>query len=295
MAGAREPTLPEVAFGGRSNVGKSSLLNRLVHRKKFARVSNTPGRTREINFFKVNDAFILVDLPGYGYARISKRETAEWRPLIEGYLRSSRQLRGIVQLLDVRHDPTKDDRAMLDFLGEIGVPTIVVLTKIDKLKPTQRGEARRTTSCRDCALDADQMIPFSAETGEGRDELAEAVDVVARSSRRGAPHRDAHAERRIGRSPDPSPRRTIASGAGRMLLLPLRTLARRSTHTRSASAAWLERYRTSRWRFGRVAATVRSSAVTRSRRCTIPSTPRTGRRPSRCLAPAGHAAGAASM
>jgi GTP-binding protein len=170
-----EPTLPEIAFGGRSNVGKSSLLNRLVHRKKFARVSNTPGRTREINFFNVNDQFILVDLPGYGYARISKEKRAEWRPLIEGYLSHSPNLRGIVQLLDVRHDPTKDDRAMLDFLGEIGVPTIVVVTKIDKLSARER-PARIDTIVRDLALDADQVIAFSAETGEGRDELAEAVE-----------------------------------------------------------------------------------------------------------------------
>src|SRR4249919_1484226 len=136
-----EPTMPEVAFAGRSNVGKSSLLNRLVHRRKLARVSNTPGRTREVNFFRVNDSFVLVDLPGYGYARVSKERRAEWKPLIEGYLQSSPQLRGIVQLLDIRHDPTNDDRHMLDFLGELGVPTIVVLTKIDKLTATQR--ARR--------------------------------------------------------------------------------------------------------------------------------------------------------
>jgi GTP-binding protein len=167
--------LPEIAFGGRSNVGKSSLLNRLIHRKKFARVSNTPGRTREINFFKVNDSFVLVDLPGYGYARISKEKRAEWRPLIEGYLRRSTQLRGIVQLLDVRHDPTADDRAMLDFLGELGVPTIVVVTKIDKLTNAQRGK-RVSEIVRDLALDADQVVPFSAQTGEGRDELGEAVE-----------------------------------------------------------------------------------------------------------------------
>jgi GTP-binding protein len=172
-----EPTLPEIAFGGRSNVGKSSLLNRLIHRKKFARVSNTPGRTREINFFKVNDAFILVDLPGYGYARISKEKRAEWRPLIEGYLRSSPQLRGIVQLLDIRHDPTKDDRAMIDFLGEIGVPTIVVVTKIDKLTATQRGK-RVDDIVRDLALDPEQVIAFSAVTGEGRDVLGEAVETL---------------------------------------------------------------------------------------------------------------------
>ncbi|HEY7395821.1 MAG TPA: ribosome biogenesis GTP-binding protein YihA/YsxC [Gemmatimonadaceae bacterium] len=172
-----EPSLPEVAFAGRSNVGKSSLLNRLIHRKKFARVSNTPGRTREINFFKVNNAFIFVDLPGYGYARISKEKRAEWKPLIEGYLRKSPQLRGIVQLLDVRHDPTNDDRQMLDFLGELGVPTVVVLTKTDKLTSAQRAKhvAEISTSL---GLDSDQVIPFSATTGEGRDELAEAIEAL---------------------------------------------------------------------------------------------------------------------
>lgn len=170
-----ESSLPEIAFAGRSNVGKSSLLNRLIHRKKMARVSNTPGRTREVNFFRVNDAFILVDLPGYGYARVSKEKRAEWRPLIEGFIRSSEQLRGIVLLLDVRHDPTTDDRQMLDFLSEIGVPTVVVLTKIDKLTAKERAE-QIFTIARDLALDAEQVIPFSAVTGEGRNDLAEAVE-----------------------------------------------------------------------------------------------------------------------
>ena len=172
-----ESSLPEIAFAGRSNVGKSSLLNRLIHRKKFARVSNTPGRTREVNFFRVNDAFILVDLPGYGYARVSKERRAEWRPLIEGYMRGSDQLRGIVQLMDIRHDPTDDDRQMLDFLSELGVPTIVVLTKTDKLTPKQKGQ-RVFEIARDLALDADQVIPFSAVTGEGRNDLAEAVEAL---------------------------------------------------------------------------------------------------------------------
>lgn len=172
-----ESSLPEIAFAGRSNVGKSSLLNRLIHRKKFARVSNTPGRTREVNFFKVNDAFILVDLPGYGYARVSKEQRAEWRPLIEGYMRRSDQLRGIVQLIDVRHEPTDDDRQMLDFLGELGVPTIVVLTKTDKLKPKEKAE-RVFAIARDLALDTEQVIPFSAVNGEGRNDLAEAVETL---------------------------------------------------------------------------------------------------------------------
>jgi GTP-binding protein len=169
-----EPTLPEIAFAGRSNVGKSSLLNRLVRRKAFARVSRTPGRTREINFFAVNGAFALVDLPGYGYARISKERRAEWRPLIEDYLRESPALRGIVQLLDARHDPTDDDHRMLEFLADIGAPTIVAATKVDKLRPGERPE-RLPALARQVGMDAEQIIPFSAVTGEGRDELAQAI------------------------------------------------------------------------------------------------------------------------
>lgn len=169
-----ETTLPEVAFAGRSNVGKSSLLNQLVRRKAFARVSRTPGRTREINFFEVNGRFVLVDLPGYGYAQISKARRAEWRPLIEGYLRASRNLRGVVQLLDVRRAPSDDDLQMLDFLGEIGTPTIVAVTKVDKLSP--RAAAERVQELTESlGLDADQVIPFSAHTGRGRDELATAI------------------------------------------------------------------------------------------------------------------------
>jgi GTP-binding protein len=181
-----ESTMPEVAFAGRSNVGKSSLLNRLIHRKKFARVSNTPGRTREINFFKINGEFVFVDLPGYGYARVSKEKKAEWRPLIEGFLSGSPELRGIVQLLDARHDPTTDDHAMLDFLGEIGVPTIVALTKVDKLTAAQR--VRRVDGlCFALGLDVEQMIPFSAVTGEGRNELGEAIEsLLAQPSWRAA-------------------------------------------------------------------------------------------------------------
>jgi GTP-binding protein len=173
--GWRPPmSLPEVAFLGRSNVGKSALLNRLVHRRAIARVSRTPGRTREINFFRINDAFVLVDLPGYGYARVSKERQAEWRPLIEGYLGTTAVLRGAVQLLDVRHDPTADDLAMLAFLAALETPALVVVTKIDKL-------ARKTATDRvralgdSLSLDESQLIAFSAVTGEGRDELAAAV------------------------------------------------------------------------------------------------------------------------
>lgn len=169
-----ESALPEVAFAGRSNVGKSSLLNALVRRKSFARVSRTPGRTREINFFRVNNTFVLVDLPGYGYARISKTKKAEWRPMIESYLRRTTQLRGIVLLLDIRREPSEDDRAMLDFLAELGVPTIVALTKADKLTKTDARDAVAKVS-RMLALEPDQVIQFSAHSGEGRVELLEAI------------------------------------------------------------------------------------------------------------------------
>jgi GTP-binding protein len=166
--------LPEIAFSGRSNVGKSSLLNTLVRRRAFARVSNTPGRTREINFFAVNGAFVLVDLPGYGYAKISKARQAEWRPLIEGFLRRSPALRGVVQLLDVRRDPTDDDKLMFDMLAGIGVPTIVCVTKTDKLsKGAVAGRVKGISG--ELALDPDQVIAFSAETGAGREELAAAL------------------------------------------------------------------------------------------------------------------------
>ena len=169
-----EPSLPEIAFAGRSNVGKSSLLNRLVRRKAFARVSRTPGRTREINFFKVNGQFILADLPGYGYAKISKERKADWRPLIEGYLKSTPTLAGVIQLLDIRRDPSDDDMAMLDYLAELELPTIIVLTKSDKL-PRLAAAERAGAIMRDLSLEREQTIPFSSSTGEGRDELAHAL------------------------------------------------------------------------------------------------------------------------
>jgi GTP-binding protein len=169
-----ESELPEIAFAGRSNVGKSSLLNRLVRRKSFARVSRTPGRTREINFFRVNSSFVLADLPGYGYARISKEKKADWKPLIEGYLRGTKTLVGVVQLLDIRREPSEDDVAMIDYLAELELPTIVVMTKADKLSRLG-AEERASEIMKNLSLEKDQTILFSSVTGQGRTELAEAV------------------------------------------------------------------------------------------------------------------------
>lgn len=169
-----ESNLPEIAFAGRSNVGKSSLLNALVRRKSFARVSRTPGRTRELNFFRINNQFVFVDLPGYGYARISKERKAAWRPLIQSYLGRTTQLRGLVLLLDIRRDPSEDDRSMLDFLAQVEIPTLIALTKSDKVSksavPVRVDEISRALS-----LEAGQIIPFSVVTGAGRLELLEAI------------------------------------------------------------------------------------------------------------------------
>ncbi len=176
--------LPEVAFAGRSNVGKSALLNRLVRRKAFARVSRTPGRTREINFFRVNDQFLLADLPGYGYAKVSKEKKADWKPLIEGYLGRTTRLAGVVQLLDIRREPSDDDVAMLDFLAELETPTVVVLTKIDKLSRHEAAD-RANAIVRSLSLDPEQTIAFSAVTGEGRHELAAALMSLVNAGRDG--------------------------------------------------------------------------------------------------------------
>jgi GTP-binding protein len=183
-----DSTLPEIAIAGRSNVGKSSLINTLLRRKGFARVSHTPGRTREIHFFGVNGAFAIADLPGYGYARISKERRAEWVPLIEGFLRESPKLAGLVQLLDVRREPTDEDLTMLGLLSDIGVPTLFVVTKVDKLNAKERVE-RLAAISKAVGTSPEDLIPFSSNTGEGRDDLAGALAALtaAPPSWRGSP------------------------------------------------------------------------------------------------------------
>ncbi len=168
--------LPQVAFSGRSNVGKSSLINVLLRRtrKKLARVSAAPGKTQSLNFYRVNDHFFLVDLPGFGYAKVSAKVRDSWKALIEQYLEGERMLRGIVHLVDARHDPTVTDRQMVAFLAARQLPTLVVLTKMDKLKKTQR--ERAVATARDhLGLDEEQLLAFSSKTGEGREELLAAL------------------------------------------------------------------------------------------------------------------------
>ena len=171
--------LPEVAFSGRSNVGKSSLINVLLRRtrKKIAHVSSTPGKTRALNFYRVNDRFFLVDLPGYGYARVPEPVHGEWQKLIEGYLSRSEMLRGIVHLVDARHAPTEADRQLMDYVASRGVPAVVVATKMDKLKKAERAPSLERIRQR-LGIEDDQLVPFSSHTGEGREELLDALDAL---------------------------------------------------------------------------------------------------------------------
>jgi GTP-binding protein len=168
---------PEVAFAGRSNVGKSSLINRLLGRRALARTSGTPGRTRTINFYAVNDAFLCVDLPGYGYAKVSRSLQESWWTLVEEYLAHRVPLRGVVHLMDARHQPTDQDRGLRDFLVSVRVPCLHVLTKADKVP---RGQRRAALSAAEqmLGLVSSGTIFFSATTGEGIPDLWRAVEVM---------------------------------------------------------------------------------------------------------------------
>lgn len=170
--------LPEIAFSGRSNVGKSSLINKLLGRKSLARVSAVPGKTITINFYSLEKLHI-VDLPGYGYAKVGKNEKLRWAELIEGYLHDDRNLALVVQLIDFRHSPTADDIMMINFLIDSEIPFIIALTKADKLKKRER-EERRAALLQEipCAEDI-TMIEFSAETGEGVEEIRAILEDIA--------------------------------------------------------------------------------------------------------------------
>jgi GTP-binding protein len=167
---------PEIAFAGRSNVGKSSLINRLLARRNLARTSATPGRTQTINFYEVNERFLFVDLPGYGYAKVSRTLKEAWWALVEAYIRERAQLRGVIHILDARHLPSRQDQELRAFLDAVALPSLVVLTKADKVPRGQRA-ALRGTMAQDLGLPGpDTAILFSAETGEGAVEIWRAIE-----------------------------------------------------------------------------------------------------------------------
>lgn len=168
----------EVAFAGKSNVGKSSLINSMVYRKAIARTSQNPGKTRTINFYNVEDALYFVDLPGYGYAKAPKTEIAKWGKMIENYLLKREELRAIILLIDIRHEPGENDKMMYDWLRHYGYKIIIVATKSDKLKRSQLPK-HISMLRRSLNLDKDDiLIPFSSETKDGRDELWSVIENV---------------------------------------------------------------------------------------------------------------------
>lgn len=168
--------LPEIAFAGRSNVGKSSLLNKLFGRKNLARVSSVPGKTITINFYQV-DEYNFVDLPGYGYAKVAKTEKERWAEMMEGYFNSDRNIKLVVQLVDMRHPPTKDDLMMMEFLQANGYEFIVVMTKSDKLKKKKDYTARLEGSKQEMSfVPPERLIPFSSENGEGLETVKKYIE-----------------------------------------------------------------------------------------------------------------------
>ena len=171
----RRDALPQVAFAGRSNVGKSSVINRLLNRKNFARVGAAPGKTTQINYFKIDNAFYLVDLPGYGYARVSKGERDRWGRLMEGYFADPELMTLGVMIVDARHKPTAADCPMAQWYRGTGCPFLVVANKLDKLKKSEvEGNLQRIRETLELG-EEDLVIPFSAEKGTGRDELLRAI------------------------------------------------------------------------------------------------------------------------
>ena len=168
----------EIAFAGRSNVGKSSLINKMVNRKSLARVSSKPGKTNTINFYNVENLFYFVDFPGYGFAKVSKAEKQKWGKMIEEYLGSREQLRQVVLLVDSRQKPTDDDVTMMNWIRHYGYRAVVVATKIDKLSKSEReGKLEIVKNTLEITGD-DVLIPFSAETGEGKEELWNFIESV---------------------------------------------------------------------------------------------------------------------
>lgn len=171
-----ENQLPEVAFAGKSNVGKSSLINGLVNRKSFARTSATPGKTQTINFYNVNEELYLVDLPGYGYAKVSEKEKEQWGHLIERYLNGSEKLKAVFLLIDIRHDPSANDKMMYDWIVHQGYQPIIIATKLDKLKRSQVAKHVKMVRQGMNLLPGTTVIPFSSVTKQGKDEIWDLIE-----------------------------------------------------------------------------------------------------------------------
>ena len=165
-----ENLLPEFAFAGRSNVGKSSLINKLVNRKALARTSSQPGKTQTINFFLLNGEFYFVDLPGYGYAKVSKELQAKWGKMIERYLTRSRQLKMIFLLVDIRHEPSAGDKQMYEWVKSNEIPAVIIATKADKISRSQL-QKQLAMIRKELGGAKETIIPFSKETGQGYDEV----------------------------------------------------------------------------------------------------------------------------
>ena len=167
---------PEVAFAGKSNVGKSSLINGLMNRKSLARTSAQPGKTQTINFYNINEEMYLVDLPGYGYAKVSQSEKEKWGKMIERYLHTSKNLKAVFLLVDIRHDPSANDKMMYDWIVEQGFHPIIIATKLDKIKRSQKDKHLKMIRLGLGLAPGTIVIPFSAETKQGRDEIWELVE-----------------------------------------------------------------------------------------------------------------------
>lgn len=167
---------PEVAFAGKSNVGKSSLINGLMNRKALARTSAQPGKTQTINFYNINEAMYLVDLPGYGYAKVSAAEKEKWGKMIEGYLHNSKELRAVFLLVDIRHKPSANDKQMYDWICHNGYEPVIIATKLDKLKRSQVAKSLKEIRIGLGLPKEGKILPFSAETKQGRDEIWALID-----------------------------------------------------------------------------------------------------------------------
>lgn len=177
-----ENEYPEIAFAGKSNVGKSTLINALMNRKSLARTSSQPGKTQTINFYNINSALYFVDLPGYGFAKVSKEVQEKWGVMIERYLNQSKQLKAVFLLIDIRHAPSANDKNMYHWIVEHGFHPIIIATKLDKINRSQKDKQLKLIRESLCVEPGTIIIPFAATTKQGRDEIYEIIDKVSQSS-----------------------------------------------------------------------------------------------------------------